>query len=85
MDDDRWIVADAYRTPQPHFYTNCFAFFTYRTSYWFPTRDDNVNGKLSLNDYGPVTHKCVSKVNIIVSGYGLSPGQGQIIIWTNAG
>ena len=33
---------------------------------------------------GQVTHKCVSKLTIIVSDNGLSPGQRQAIIWTNA-
>ena len=32
-----------------------------------------------------MTHICVSKVMIIVSDNGLSPGRRQAIIWTNAG
>ena len=32
-----------------------------------------------------VTHICVSKVTIIVSNNGLSPGRRQAIIWNNAG
>ena len=32
-----------------------------------------------------MTHICVSKVIIIVSGNGLSPGRRQAIIWNNAG
>ena len=32
-----------------------------------------------------MTHKCVSKLSIIGSGNGLSPGRRQAIIWTNAG
>ena len=32
-----------------------------------------------------MTRKCVSKLTIIGSGYGLSPGRRQAIIWTNAG
>ena len=32
-----------------------------------------------------VTHICVSKLTIIGSDNGLSPGQRQAIIWTNAG
>ena len=32
-----------------------------------------------------VTHICVSKLSIIDSDSGLSPGQRQTIIWTNAG
>ena len=37
-----------------------------------------------LTHWGRVTHICVSKVAIIVSNNGLSPGR-QAIIWTNAG
>ena len=32
-----------------------------------------------------VTHICVSKLTIIGSDNGLSPGRRQAIIWTNAG
>ena len=32
-----------------------------------------------------MTHKCVSKLTIIGSDNGLSPGRHQAIIWTNAG
>ena len=32
-----------------------------------------------------VTHKCVGKLTINGSDYGLSPGRHQAIIWTNAG
>ena len=38
-----------------------------------------------LTDWGRVTHICVSKLNIIGSDNGLSPGRRQAIIWTNAG
>ena len=34
---------------------------------------------------GRVTHICVSKLTIISSDNGLSPGRRQAIIWTNAG
>ena len=44
---------------------------------------------LSIARYNPhwgrVTHICVSKLNIICSDNGLSPGRRQAIIWTNAG
>ena len=39
----------------------------------------------SLTHWGRVTHKCVSKLTIIGSDNGLSPGRRQAIIWTNAG
>ena len=32
-----------------------------------------------------MTHICISKLTIIGSGNGLSPGRSQVIIWTNAG
>ena len=38
-----------------------------------------------LTDWGRVTHMCVSKVCIIGSDNGLSPGRRQAITWTNAG
>ena len=38
-----------------------------------------------LTHWGRVTHICVSKVTIIVSDNGLSPGRRQAIIWNNAG
>ena len=38
-----------------------------------------------LIHWGRVTQKCVSKLTIIVSDNGLSPGRRQAIIWTNAG
>ena len=41
-----------------------------------------VNG---LTHWGRVTHICASKVTIVCSDNGLSPGRRQAIIWTNAG
>ena len=38
-----------------------------------------------LTHWGRETHICVSKVSIIGSDNGLSPGRRQAIIWTNAG
>ena len=38
-----------------------------------------------LTHWGQVTHICVSKLTIIGSDNGLSPGRRQAIIWTNAG
>ena len=39
----------------------------------------------SLTHWGRATHICVSNLTIIASDNGLSPGQRQAIIWTNAG
>ena len=38
-----------------------------------------------LTHWGWVTHICVTKLTIIASDNGLSPGRRQAIIWTNAG
>ena len=38
-----------------------------------------------LSHWGRVMHICVSKLDIIVSDNGLSPGWRQAIIWTNDG
>ena len=39
----------------------------------------------NLTHWGRVTHICVSKITIIGSDNGLSPGRRQAIIWTNVG
>ena len=39
---------------------------------------------VSITHWGRVTHMCVSKLAIISSDNGLSPGRRQTIIWTNA-
>ena len=46
----------------------------------FPSQFDII-----LTHRGRVTHICISKLTIIGSDNGLSPGQRQAIIWTNAG
>ena len=42
-------------------------------------------GLSELTHWGRVTHICVSKLTIIGSDNGLSPGRRQAIIWTDAG
>ena len=42
-------------------------------------------GQNELTHWAWVMHKCVSKLTIIGSDNGLSPGRRQAIIWTNAG
>ena len=42
-------------------------------------------GQPGLTHWGRVTHICISKLIVIVSDNGLSPGWRQAIIWTNAG
>ena len=39
----------------------------------------------ALTHWGRVTHICITKLTIIGSDNGLSPGRHQAIIWTNAG
>ena len=41
--------------------------------------------RITLTHWGWVAHICVSKLTIIDSDNGLSPGRCQAIIWTNAG
>ena len=45
----------------------------------------NLPGANELTHWGRVTHICVSKLTIIGSDNGLSPGRRPAIIWTNAG
>ena len=54
---------------------------------WFLIIEQHIMGKwyLNLNHWGWVTHICSSKLTIIGSDNGLSPGRHQAIIWTNAG
>ena len=40
---------------------------------------------ISLTHWSQVMYICVSKLTIIGSDNGLSPGQHQAIIWTNTG
>ena len=41
--------------------------------------------RIALTHWGRVMHICVSKLTIIGSDKGLSPGRRQALIWTNAG
>ena len=43
-----------------------------------------IRPKFILTHWGRVTHICVSKITIIGSDNGLSPGRRQAIIWINA-
>ena len=45
----------------------------------------NVISRLVLTHWGRVTHICISRLTIIGSDNGLSPGWCQAIIWTDAG
>ena len=45
----------------------------------------NTDLQRKLTHWGRATHICVSKLTIIASDNGLSPGRRQAIIWNNAG
>ena len=45
----------------------------------------DLKSERTLTHWGLVMHICVSESTIIGSDNGLSPGQRQAIIWTNAG
>ena len=45
----------------------------------------HIDAYITLTHWGRATYICVSKLNIIGSDNGLSPGRRQAIIWTNAG
>ena len=48
-------------------------------------KNDGCNYVSQWTHWGRETHICVGKLTIIASDNGLSPGQRQAIIWTNAG
>ena len=53
---------------------------------WFLLSPDHQrHGIVEWTHWGRVTHICVSKLTIIASDNGLSPGRRQAIIWTSAG
>ena len=59
-----------------------------RGIHWSPVnspQSGTVKQRVPLTHWGRVTHISVSKLTIIDSDNGLSPGQCQAIIWTNAG
>ena len=56
------------------------------TEIWIYTKCQPFYSGLNvLTHWGWATHICVSKLTIIGSDNGLSPGRRQAIIWTNAG
>ena len=57
-----------------------FTIYTYRRSRW-----DKSGVATFLTHWSRVTHICVSKLTLVDSDNGLSPGRRQAIIWTNAG
>ena len=52
---------------------------------WWSNLVTTLRMSWKLTHWGRVTHICVSKLTIIGSDNGLSPGRRQAIIWTNAG
>ena len=61
------------KTPQPPITEICLKFHS------------NLPAANQLNHWGRVTQICISKLTIIVSDNGLSPGRRLVIIWTNDG
>ena len=51
---------------------------------WCPVQKHSPYRLLNVTHWGRVTHICVSKLTIIGSDNGLSPGRRQAMIWTNA-
>ena len=78
---DKIIIYVVYDTPLKIWNVILFSYLPrYRSSvllaYWY---------FYVLTHWGRVTHICVSKLSILGSDDGLSPGRRQAIIWTNAG
>ena len=60
-----------------------------RYGFVFQTNAMNISASWTygchLTQWGRTTHICVSKLTIIISENGLSPGRRQVIIWANNG
>ena len=52
---------------------------------WQSRKNFDIDRANELTHWGQATHICVTKLNIIGSDHGSSPGWNQAIIWTNAG
>ena len=63
----------------------CVCMYRYVIKYAKPNGIQVRSLWLLKTHWGRVTHICVSKLTIIGSDNGLSPGRRQAIIWTNAG
>ena len=59
--------------------------FSSKHSHYTPYNHGDIMIWMTLNHWGRVMHICVSKLTIIGSDNGLSPGRRQAIIWTNDG
>ena len=74
---------------------SCYKSMRHKHKFWIKFQIIEVVNHISIKGYhnvvqvapnkGRVTHVCVSKLTIICSDNGLSPGRCQAIIWTNAG
>ena len=63
----------------------CHRSVTNHCHHWLTLWQHEAITSCSINFWGRMTHICVRKIIIIGSDNGLSPGQRQAIIWTNAG
>ena len=57
----------------------------YQLRPWMACYCSTVIYSFPLSHWNRMTHTCISKITIIGSDNGLSPGQCQAIFWTNAG
>ena len=70
-----WIITEPY----------LFMYLTQWLMCMYKSMNRNFNIFPLLTHWGQATHICVSKLTIICSDNGLSPGRSQAIIWTNDG
>ena len=92
---ERWIISNQSAFLLRFMANSCIQHMQYVPSgeetrvakWWFPKNisKDKKKRNSFLTRWGRVTHICVSKLTIIGSDNGLSPGRRQAIIWTNDG
>ena len=66
----------------------CWTGTSHYLNQWCPSLLMHIYASLGLSElthWGQVTHICIDNLAIICPDNGLSPGQHQAIIWTNAG
>ena len=77
-----WCTAPSQN--QVQYWTSSITPYDVTGSQWVNHKKHN-KARTLLTHWGRVMHICVSKLTIIGSDNGLSPGRHQAIIWTNAG
>ena len=71
------------RDKELHPKVNCGIWLLIPACFWHQSH--HITNMVTLTHWGWATHICVSKLTIIASDNGLSPGRRQAIIWNNAG